>query len=145
MFIFDEGSIEIPKQWKDETINVLSSSSDGAAGFTLVINRDELPWGMTFLEYVEQEFSKISESLTDFKEILKKDYELVGNPAQIIEYKWKSQQGPTHQFVVMTALKNKVLIFTASSPNKMSDNQKQQFQKIIQSFKLSDHTEQAGK
>ena len=39
MFVFDEGSIEIPKQWKDETINVLSSSSDGAAGFTLVINR----------------------------------------------------------------------------------------------------------
>ena len=103
-----------------------------------------MPWGMTFPEYVEQEVGKISESLTDFKEILKKDYELAGNPAQIIEYQWKSQQGPTHQFVVMTALKNKVLIFTASSPNKMSDNQKQQFQKIIQSFKLSSHLKQEG-
>jgi len=145
MFVFDEGSIEIPKQWKDETINVLSASSDGSLGFTLVINRDELPWGMTFPEYVEQEVSKIGETLTDYKEVMKKEYTLEENPAYIIEYKWRSEQGPIHQFVVMTVIKKKVLIFTASAPKKMSDNQKQQFQKIVQSFKISTHTDQAGK
>jgi len=143
MFVFDEGSIEIPKQWKDETINVFSASSDGPLGFTLVINRDELPWGMIFPEYVEQEVSKIGDTLTDYKEIMKKEYTLVDNPAHIIEYKWQSEQGPIHQFVVMTAIDKKVLIFTASSPKQISDSQKKQFQSIIQSFKLS--TKVAGK
>lgn len=137
MFVIDEGSLEIPPDWKDETINVLSPRGDGPPSFTLVVNRDALPWGMTFADYVKQEVGKIGETLTDYKQINDKEYTLSGHPAHVLEYQWQSQQGPLHQFVVMTALENKVLIFTASAPKKMTDNQKRQFQEILGSFKTN--------
>jgi hypothetical protein len=43
MYTIDEGQLTIPQDWKDETVNVLTSSTDGTPAFSLVITRDDLP------------------------------------------------------------------------------------------------------
>ena len=137
MFVFNEGSLDIPKDWKDDTINMLSSTGDGSSGFTLVVNRDHLPWGMTFQEYAGQEIDKAKETLAGFNELHNKSYTVGNREAHVVEYQWKSQQGRVHQIVVMVNLPEKILIFTASTSNKMSDGQKRHFEHIIKSFKES--------
>ena len=67
MYTINEGHLDLPDNWKDESINVLSSGVEN--GISFAITRDKLPWGMKFSEYADKELSSISKSLNEYKEI----------------------------------------------------------------------------
>ena len=55
MYTIDEGQLTLPEQWKDETVNVLTSGTGKEPTFSLVITRDEIAEGMAFSDYVKME------------------------------------------------------------------------------------------
>lgn len=137
MYIFNEGSIDLPNDWKDQTINIVSSASAMQPGLTVSITRDTLPWGMGFAEYVEDQIGQIKDGLTDFKLLGKRNVVISRAAACEIECTWQSKQGAMHQIITTIQLEdNKALIVTASLPGKMSDSQLIEVRRIVSTLSL---------
>jgi hypothetical protein len=137
MYTIDEGQLTIPQDWKDETVNVLTTSTDGTPAFSLAITRDDLPQGTAFSDYAKQEVEKISSSLPEFKLIEEQDtYRIDGHAAHRLEYLWKSTEGQLHQMVAFTSKQQRVIVFTASAPDALTEPQKKQVTQMLMSFRF---------
>ena len=140
MFHFDEGCMSLPDGWKDQTINIISSTGGAQAGLTFTITREEMPWGMQFDEYVDVELGKAGKALNDFTIVDRKPVQISGNPAHQVECTWKAKQGLMHQIITTINQRNKAIVVTASSPEKMSDSQKKQLVDTVNTFRFLDRT-----
>lgn len=138
MFHFDEGSMAIPDGWKDQTINIISSTGTSEAGLTFTITREEMPWGMQFDEYVDAELGKAAKALNEFTIIEKVPVQISGNPAHQVECTWMAKQGLMHQIITTISQRNKAIVVTASSPAKMSETQKKQLIATVNTFRFVD-------
>ncbi|MFP7675600.1 DcrB-related protein [Marivita sp. S0852] len=138
MYRLNEGQIDFPKEWKDQSINIISSTGGGAAGLSFTVTRDDLPWGMEFPEYVKDQIAQAEESLNDFKNIGQIELEVSKSPAVEIECSWSSKQGVMHQIITTVSTPPRALVLTASMPGRMSDAQKTEVRRIVASFRLND-------
>ena len=103
-----------------------------------MITRDEIAQGMTFSDYVKMEVINISSKLPEFKMLEEKsNVQINQQPAHRIEFTWQSSEGVLHQIVAMTAQQQKALIFTASAPDALTDEQKKQTDEMLQSFRFT--------
>ena len=66
MYRINEGTLDIPPDWQDRSINVIGSNSLGS-GVTMTITRDDIPWGMAFIEYVDDQIRQAAEALKNFE------------------------------------------------------------------------------
>ena len=138
MYTIDEGQLTLPEQWKDETVNVLTSGTGKEPAFSLVITRDEIAQGMTFTDYVKMEVINISSKLPEFKMLEEKsNYKINQQPAHRIEFTWQSSEGVLLQIVAMTAQQQNALIFTVFAPDGLTDEQKKQTDEMLQSFRFT--------
>ena len=92
MYRINEGSIDLPRDWQDRTINVVSSNPAGP-GVSLTITRDDMPWGMAFVEYVEDQAKQAAQALKDFRIDARRELAISGAPAIEIECRWTAKQG----------------------------------------------------
>lgn len=144
MFQINEGTIDLPKEWKDESINVLTASQGSGPGFSFTISRDTLPWGMEFASFASKEVDAIASNLKDYHQIASEPTEVDGQEAVLSEFRWTSAQGPIHQCMVITAKERKALIFTASMPGMISGEQKRQILSLVATFQFRREEEPAG-
>lgn len=135
MYHIQEGSLELPVEWKDQSINVLSASRAGEPGLSLTMTRDDIPWGMSFEEYLADQLKQASGALKDFTVVQKDELTIGGLPARQVECRWVSKQGPMHQLI--TSLQNgmRVLVITASMPGEISPQQRSEVQRVVASFR----------
>jgi len=145
MFAINEGTIRIPSAWKDESINVLTTAQGNGTGLSFTISRDTLPWGMAFESFAKKEIAAIASSLKDHKQLELLPMQVDGREAMLSEFSWSSAQGPIHQCMVLTAEQQRALIFTASMPGLISQEQKQQILALVETFRFrsSDDTNAA--
>lgn len=136
MYRLNEGSIDLPDDWKDQSINIISSTGGGAFGLSFTISRDDIPWGMKFEEYVKGEIGKAKETLTNFEILSQKELEVSNAPAVEIECTWQAKQGPMHQIITTVYHESKALVLTASMPGSMSDTQRSDVRGIVLSLRL---------
>ena len=137
MFIFNEGTIDLPPDWKDQTINIVSSASAMQPGLTVSITRDTLPWGMGFTEYVDDQIGQVADGLNEFKLLGKRNLVISRAAACEIECSWQSKQGAMHQVITTVQLEdNKAIIVTASLPGKMTDSQLTEVRRIVSTLSL---------
>lgn len=137
MYVFNEGTIDLPADWKDQTINIVSSASAMQPGLTVSITRDSLPWGMGFTEYVDDQITQVEDGLEEFKLLGKRNLVLSRAAAYEIECAWQSKQGPMHQVITTVQLEdNKAIIVTASLPGKMTDSQLAEVRRIVSTLSL---------
>ncbi len=135
MYTIEEGQLTTPEDWKDESVNVLTSSKDGKPAFSLVITRDDISEGMSFEDYAKVEVINISANLPEFKMLEEQaNYKIDNQPAHRIEYSWQSAEGMLHQIVAFTSQEQRALVFTASAPDALTDSQKKQMEEMLQSF-----------
>ncbi len=138
MYVFNEGQIDFPSTWTDQTVNIISSTTTSEPGLSFSITRDDVPWGMEFSEYVTGEIEKASDALTDFTVHAQSALSVSGRDAVEMECTWTAKQGPMHQIITTVQGPSHALVFTASMPGKMSDNQKAEVRRILQSLQLSE-------
>lgn len=135
MYHIQEGSIELPVEWKDQSINVLSASRVGEPGLSLTMTRDNIPWGMSFPEYVDDQLKQAEGALKDFTVIRRDELQVGGQPAHQLECSWVAKQGPMHQIITTVQNAAKVLVITVSNPGEISAQQRSEVQRIIASFR----------
>ncbi len=136
MFFINEGALQIPDAWKDESINVLSTAQGNGTGLSFTISRDTLPWGMSFDSFAKKEIDAIAANLKEYQQIELVPMQVDGREAMLSEFRWVSAQGPIHQCMVLTAEQQRALIFTASMPGLISQEQKQQILALIETFQF---------
>lgn len=138
MYRINEGSIDLPSGWKDQSINIVASSGSGSIpGLTFTITRDEVPWGMKFAEYVTGEIEKAKDALTEFKVHTQSEGVISGRAVVEIEVTWKAKQSPMHQIITTVDAPAHAMVLTASMPGRMSDTQKSEVRRIIATLTLT--------
>ncbi len=137
MFVFNEGTLDLPSNWTDQTINVISSAPPMEQGMTFSITRDSIPWGMDFAEYVEDQIKQTSEALNDFELVDRRNLALSRAPAVEIECRWMSKQGPIHQIITtVQAAETRAMVITATIRGKISSGQAAEVRRITASLQL---------
>lgn len=136
MYRINEGTIDLPQNWHDRTINVVSSTSAGL-GVSLTITRDDMPWGMKFHEYVEDQAEQAAQALKNFNILGRGEVTVGGAQAIELECKWTAQQGPVHQLITTVQHNGRsVLVLTASAGDTMSESQKSELRRIVSTLRL---------
>ncbi|VXC73632.1 conserved hypothetical protein [Enterobacterales bacterium 8AC] len=136
LFQFNEGSIELPAAWKDLSVLVLSAADNDQSGISFTISRDVIPWGMSFSQFAEREISSLSKQLKDYQQINQDTGAQNARDTVTSEFSWSSPQGPIHQLMMLLDLNPKVLVFTATVPGNMTDEQRQQIGMLMSTFQL---------
>ncbi|WP_054179704.1 DcrB-related protein [Trabulsiella odontotermitis] len=137
---FNEGSLQIPAEWKDISIIVLSASSNDQSGISFTVSRDLIPWGMEFTAFAEREITSLSRQLKDYREHSREPGELAGRSTVTSEFSWTSPQGTIHQLMTILELAPGVLVLTATVPGEMTPELKVRLTQLIQSFTLRENT-----
>lgn len=134
MYQINEGTIDLPSEWKDQTINVVSANGGGAPGLTYTITRDEVPWGMDFFEWVENEIGQAGEALTQFTVVSKTAMTIGGVDAVEIECTWRAKQGEMNQIITSVNGPKTAMVLTASQQGKLSEKQKEEVRRITKTL-----------
>jgi len=138
MYYLNEGSIDLPEQWQDQSINVLTTAPADSKGLSFTISRDQLPWKMSFVDYAENELDNIAASLTEFSEIKRVDFIIDEQPARLMEYTWVAKQGKLHQLMAIAAKADRAIVFTATMPGALNESQRDSLVELIQTFRFRD-------
>lgn len=139
MYRINEGSIDLPNDWQDRSINVIGSNISGP-GITMTITRDDIPWGMAFIEYVDDQARQAAQALKDFKVVERRELTVNGHDAVEVECRWVAKQGPIHQIITTVQNGQRALVLTASVGGKMSESQMAEMRRITSTLTL----DQAG-
>lgn len=137
MFVFNEGSIDLPESWQDQTVNLVSSGGPMEPGLTISITRDTIPWGMGFAEYVDDQISQIEGTLADFRLLGRKPVAIGRAAGFELECTWKAKQGRIHQIItIVQSADNRAMVLTASQPGTMSPSQQAEVRRIVSTLNL---------
>ncbi|GLU35883.1 DcrB-related protein [Trinickia caryophylli] len=137
MYRIQEGTLSIPEEWIDKTMNVFVSASTGTEGVSFVVTRESLPWGMRFDEYTANEVQKLAKQMPDYQLIGGEPAEVNGRAAYTHEYRWKNNGMPLHQLLTMVEYGKRVLMLTFTVPGSLSDTQRVQVRQIVESLELN--------
>lgn len=81
MYQMQEGSLLLPPDWIDKTMNVFVSASTGTEGVSFVVTRERLPWGMQFGEYAASELQKLAKQVPDYEAVSSSETTVSGRAA----------------------------------------------------------------
>ena len=138
MYQMQEGTLSLPADWHDKTMNVFVSAATGTEGVSFVITREALPWGMRFDEYTANEIQKLGKQAAGYEAIDSTDVKVSGRAANTHEFRWLNNGKPIHQLLTMVEYGRRVLMLTFTSPGTISDTQKAQVREMIASVALNE-------
>lgn len=137
MFVMNECSIDLPLEWHDQSINVVSSNSPMAPGLTVTVTRDDLPFGMKFDEYLEEQIDQVSKAMLDFKLLGRKTVLLDGVEAAELECNWLAKDVRMHQIIyMMPTPQGRAMVITASMPGSMTESQGNEIRRMVLTVKF---------
>src|SRR5215468_8582236 len=99
VFFINEGTFEVDDSWDDKSVTALtfpSGSKTPDASFT--ITRDPLsPTASAAIgDYVDEQLSKLARSCQQFDLIRRDDTIVSEQPGQVVEFTWKTPDGPLY-------------------------------------------------
>ena len=138
-FAINEGVFQIPDGWEDKSITALSfprGASVPSASVTvtreLLVNPNE-----TLLAYVDVQLTKLAKTCAAFQLTQRKDWELNGDPAQILDFTWKTPDGiRVRQFMIVSFWNSQSLVFTYTATIDKFVEFQPTFESIIASFRV---------
>jgi hypothetical protein len=138
MYQMQEGSLSLPTDWHDKTMNVFVSAATGTEGVRFVVTRESLPWGMKFHEYTANEVLKLAKQVAGYELVEGTDAQVSGRVAYTHEFRWLNNGKPIQQLLTMVEYGKRVLMLTFTAPGTISETQKSQVQDMIQSVTLNE-------
>ncbi|MBS9430850.1 DUF1795 domain-containing protein [Photorhabdus akhurstii] len=131
----NEGSLTIPGNWRDESMNVFVLPDD--SGINLVVSRTPVPAGMDNHAYYEQTLEQFCAHLPGYQEHQRSEITLSQQPARRLDYQWKSPEGDMYQTVILQIRGPLLLTFNLTSPAPFEDGQRDTLLAIVHSFQAS--------
>ncbi|MEQ5840470.1 DcrB-related protein [Paraburkholderia acidicola] len=138
MYQMNEGSLTLPAEWQDKTMNVFVSAATGTEGVSFVITRERLPWGMQFHEYTASEIRKLAGQVPDYAAKSSDESTVSGRAAHVHEFTWSNKGAPIHQLLTMVDYGKVALMLTFTVPGTLSNTQRKQVQEVVQSLQLNE-------
>lgn len=135
LYTFNEGTIELPTQWQDQSMNVFVLPDD--SGINLVINRAPVPTGMDEEEYYQEVIHQFQHNLKNYREISQEIVQLDEKPAYLLEYQWQTPEGIMYQCTVMQIRHNLLLTFTYTANTPFTKKQRQALLEVVYSYKTT--------
>lgn len=132
----NEGSLELPEGYVDQTLNVFPNSSAVPADFSVVVSRDAPLAGESLQAYFERQMKQLPNSLPGLKVLRRGEMTVGGRPAMEVEYTWVSKGMKMHQRQATLMVGGRVLNVTASALDNSFQKFAAQFDDILNSFQF---------
>lgn len=129
---FHEGSIRVPAPWSDDTLNVLKAPDH--EGHNLVISREPLPTGVDVPTHLEAQRAVIATTLAEFSESGRHAVTIHGQACTLLEYNWRSPEGPMFQANLMRSVGDTMVSFTFTSARPFTNHQRGEIMSVLTSF-----------
>ncbi|HRI07172.1 MAG TPA: DcrB-related protein [Nannocystaceae bacterium] len=139
---FHEGSIEIPDDWNDESMNIFKAPIE--SGYNLVISRERVPKAIDPKAHRVAQRKIIAESLIGFSLRERRPITLDGDETEWMEYGWNSPQGPMSQVNILRIVDQSLVSFTFTSARPFTDADRQLFDHIVRTYKAPPAPEKAS-
>lgn len=137
MYVMNEATIDLPSAWKDQSINVMSSGAPMEQGLTLTVTRDDIPFGMSFDEYLEDQIGQVEKSMNDFALLGRRQVVLDGMTATELECRWQAKQGQMHQLIYMAPTPSgRAIVLTVSAPGRLTETQKGEMKRVMATLRF---------
>ena len=134
-----EGSLAIPADWHNASVNIFSVSAKG--GLALSATRDRLAPGGTLAAYVEQQRDGLAQQLGQFSLVGQGQMMLGEVAAHWLEITWHSeQQGLVHQILMCTEQGGQILNFSGTQTGMMQHDERAQIMTLLASFRFNGST-----
>jgi len=130
---FHEGMLEIPDDWRDESMNIFKTPVE--AGYNLVISRERIPKSIDPLRHLEAQRKVIEENLIGFREHARRAFDLDGQAGVWLEYSWQAPQGAMYQVNLMRVVGPRLVSFTFTCARPFSDPERDLFAKMLTSYR----------
>lgn len=131
----DEMSFEIPDDWEDKTVNVFADGMEGKSLFNVVVTRDDLG-GKDVGEVISAELGSLVRTQPQYSVMGKRSTQVGTLPAFESRIRMRTKAAMIYQRQVAVAYHDRVIMFTASSPMKMSGQCDAFLAKMMQTVKF---------
>lgn len=129
----NEGVLELPDGWHDETVNVFVHPEDGCG--SLVVTRGRLSAGEAVESYVKTQLDRMKRSLRGFELLDRRPIQMIGMLGGMLHSRWTSDGGPVEQLMVHVPTGSSgLLVLTGTSPAPMSARVRQALLASIMTF-----------
>ncbi len=137
-FRFHEGDIQVPDQWKDQSINsFVVPGAKGAGTASFVISRDADSTARDVQSYTDQQMVEAAKVLKGYKLIGRQTLTVGGQPAIEITYTWTTPEKVTvQQRQVCVRQGNLFLIITMTAKQADFSKYEDAWKAAVQSLKL---------
>lgn len=133
-----EGTIGIPGDWYNASVNIFTAAPPGTAGPSVTVNRDILRPGTTLEEYTSEHLDKLRAKLRDFRLGDRRRTIIDGRPAEVSEFTWQADRGPMmHQILVTIQDSQRLLNLVATHGSVMEPPLRKQMMATLQSFRFA--------
>lgn len=134
---FAEGSVTLPDNYHDRTLNVFSSDSPTEATFNIA--RDQLQAGENLAGYIDRQLSLMEQHFKGWKTASRTPVtpgeNLSAGECITASYEQNGQQTIHQQQAIFPLNNGKVLVFTVSRASPLTDKNNAAFQRLLTSFK----------
>jgi hypothetical protein len=115
LYNIDEGAIDLPGAWSDQSINVLGQPVGDGSNFGIVVTRFDLQEAQTVEAFANKHLEDHAQILRGF-ELLGRRNAVIGNlPAVEAKIRWIDGANAMFHYIAFVAYYQRVVLFTASS------------------------------
>lgn len=133
-----EGTLEIPSDWHNATVNIFTAAPPGVKGLSVTVNRDKIAYGATIQDYAADQRDKLNDQLQGYQLINEANVTVHEQPGQLLEFTWTSPDtGDIHQLLLTLAHGQVAINFAATCIGKMTEEQRKTLIAMLLSFRFN--------
>jgi len=133
-----EGSLDIPNDWHNATVNIFTAAPPGSKGLSVTVNRDKVAYGTSIHDYAADQRNKLKDQLQSYQLINEASITVDGQPGQLLEFTWTSPDtGDIHQLLLTLAHGQVAINFAATCVGKMTEEQRKTLIAMLLSFRFN--------
>lgn len=136
IYQLNEGTLELPDNYTDQTMNVFPNSPSSGSDFSVVITRDVPLANEDLKSYFDKQLKQLPGALPGIKILRRGELTVGGLPALEVEYDWISKGRKMHHRQVSMMPEKLVLNITASAAANNFQKYAAEFDQILNSFKF---------
>lgn len=136
-YALHEGTIALPDEWLDQSINIFSHPGGDPPECTIVLTRGILEPGEDLKGYAKRQTDLLAQTLSDMEIIREEDILINGHQAGEAEFSWAGEGRRYRQRQVFLARGELVVILTATVQESLYVKHWQTMDGIIGSFRFA--------
>ncbi len=142
-FFINEGIIEVPKSYDDQTVNIITDTSSPLKP-NISITRDYKFLGQEYDAYIEAQIAELKKEVTGFKLLSKKKFKWYDQDLPLLNFAWRTEGITYYQIAAMFPMDNTLCIhFVVTLVNRpWTGKLLEEYEKILTSFRK--HEKQEG-